>query len=84
MVTFTLHYKGKVCRFNEMENQYDSLLCLICDHFEVKGFGVCYGGGCCGTCGVLVLDNNGNKKLELSCEIRINRSLNGKIIIIDK
>ncbi|OQP59775.1 hypothetical protein A4R26_20480 [Niastella populi] len=84
MINFTIHFKGKVYRFCETADQYESLLSLICDHFYVKCFGVCYGGGCCGTCGVFVVDTNGNIKLELSCEIRINELLNNKIIIIDK
>lgn len=84
MIVISLHYKRKVYQFHTYEDEYDSLMCLISDHFPVRCFGVCYGGGCCGTCGVFVMDNQGSQKFELSCEIRIDAALNGKVFILEK
>lgn len=84
MIVITFHYKGKVYRHYISEHEYDSLMCLISDYFPLRCFGVCYGGGCCRTCGVLIMDNKGMQKFELSCEIRIDATLANNTVIIDR
>ena len=65
------------------EDQYESLMCLLSDYLPVSGFGICYGGGCCGTCGVEIREEcSGERKFTLSCEIKINAELANKKITV--
>lgn len=84
MIVVTVHYRGKVWKLQTTEEEYDSVMCLISEYIPVRCFGVCYGGGCCGTCGVLVMENDGSKKFGLSCEMKVTDSLNDKVVIVDR
>jgi len=65
------------------KDAYESLMSLISDYLPVSGFGICYGGGCCGTCGVEVREDcSGERKFTLSCEIKIDDELANKRIIL--
>ena len=82
-IKFTLVCQDKTFYIQAEKGQYESLMCLISDHFPVRGFGVCYGGGCCGTCGVQVCDAGSDKgKFILSCEIMIDEELANKKVSV--
>ena len=67
------------------ENEYESLMCLISETLPLRSFGICYGGGCCGTCGVIMIDNGtGYTKFVLACEIPINEKLENKAITVHR
>jgi hypothetical protein len=58
-------------------------MCLITTYFDISRFGICYGGGSCKTCGVLLKENNtAEKKFILSCEVKIDEELANKSVII--
>lgn len=80
-IIFTLVYRNKEYKMQTRKDQYRSLMCLISDHFSIAGFGICYGGGSCGTCGVEIKEKcTGTKKFVLSCEIMIDDDLVNKTI----
>ena len=65
------------------KDQYGSLMELISDHLPVSGFGICYGGGSCGTCGVEIKEDcSGERKFILSCEIKIDDDLANRTVNI--
>jgi hypothetical protein len=58
-------------------------MCLISEYVDIPGFGICYGGGCCKTCGVMIEEaNRSGKKFVLACEVRIDDELAGKSVTI--
>lgn len=78
-ILFTIIYEGKEYQMQTRQDQYESLMCLISDHLPVSGFGICYGGGSCGTCSVEIKENySKEKKFTLSCEIKIDDELANK------
>lgn len=82
-IIFTLEYEGTVSLIQTREDQYHSLMCLISDYLDISRFGICYGGGCCKTCGVIIKENcNSQKKFVLSCEVKIDDELANKSVII--
>ncbi len=75
-ILLAIGYQDKVYHLQTCKDQYDSLMALISDHFPVPGFGICYGGGSCGTCGVEIRQEcSGERKFTLSCEIKIDDEL---------
>lgn len=75
-IIFTVSLRGKEYRIQTRTQQYPSLMCLISDHFRISRFGICYGGGSCGTCGVEIKEKfTGKRKFTLSCEINIDEEL---------
>jgi hypothetical protein len=82
-IIFTLYYEGKTYQIQTREKQYGSLMCLLSENFNLKCFGVCYGGGCCGTCGVVISENAiGSGRFILSCEVQIDDEIANKVIRI--
>ena len=82
-ILFTIAFNGNEHQMQTREDQYKSLMCLISEHFRIARFGICYGGGSCGTCGVVIKDKfTGKKKFILSCEIKINEELVEKKVTI--
>jgi hypothetical protein len=79
-IRFTVIFRGKYLPVYTCSNEYDSLLSLISDLVSVSGFGVCYGGGSCGTCGVRISEQFADSKIVLSCETQISHELEQKII----
>ncbi len=59
--------------------QYQSLMTLIVDRFNLADFGLCCGMGSCGTCDVTI---NGIKVL--ACETAVDASLKNSVIRIHK
>jgi hypothetical protein len=58
-------------------------MCLISEYLDISRFGICYGGGSCKTCGVILKENGSSgKKFVLSCEVKIDDELAGKSVII--
>jgi hypothetical protein len=58
-------------------------MCLISEHLHISRFGICYGGGSCKTCGVILKERcSSGKKFILSCEVKIDDELAGKSVII--
>ena len=83
IIIFTIVHEGKTWQIQTREGMYDSLMCFISDHVPVSNFGICYGGGSCGTCGVEVKDDcNGARRFVPSCEIPINDEITNKTINI--
>ena len=75
-IIFTIAYLGKEFKMQAKKDQYESLMSLLSDLLPVSGFGICYGGGCCGTCGVEIMEEySGERKFTLSCEIKIDDEL---------
>jgi hypothetical protein len=75
-IIFTIAFRGKEHQLQTRTQQYQSLMCLISDHFRISRFGICYGGGSCGTCGVEIKEKfTGKRKFILSCEIKIDDEL---------
>ncbi len=82
-IIFTLSHEGRNCVIQTPKNKYESLMCLISDYIMLTRFGICYGGGSCNTCGVLLKEKGSpGKKFILSCEVKIDENLTGKSVII--
>jgi hypothetical protein len=82
-IIFTLHHEGAVSLIQTREDRYHSLMCLISEYLDIPRFGICYGGGSCKTCGVILRENcNSQKKFVLSCEVKIDDELANKSVII--
>jgi len=82
-IIFSLHYENSVSLIQTRKDQYHSLMCLISEYLDMSGFGICYGGGSCKTCGVILKeDHHSQKRFVLSCEIKIDDELAGKSVII--
>jgi hypothetical protein len=83
IIIFTISHEGREYQMQTNGDQYESLMSLISDHLPVSGFGICYGGGCCGTCGVEIREDcSGERKFTLSCEIKIDDELANKRIVV--
>lgn len=82
-INFTLYLEGERYQIKITEDEYNSLMCLISENFTRRNFGICYGGGCCGTCGVVITEAGTNsRKFTLSCEIRIDHELSDKVVTL--
>jgi hypothetical protein len=82
-IIFTLHYEGTATMIQTRENQYHSLMCLISEYLDISRFAICYGGGSCKTCGVILRENcNSQKKFVLSCEVKVDDELANQEVII--
>lgn len=82
-IIFSLCYEGTVSLIQTRNDRYDSLMCLINEYLNISRFGICYGGGSCKTCGVLIKENcKSEKKFILSCEVKIDEELANKSVII--
>ena len=82
-IIVAIYYEGKAYMLQTRAGQYGSLMCLISEHLPVRGFGVCYGGGSCGTCGVEIREEClGTRKFVLSCEIKLDDELANKTVNI--
>jgi hypothetical protein len=82
-IIFRLSYEGATSVIQTRKGQYDSLMCLISEYLNISRFGVCYGGGSCKTCGVILKENPGSeKKFVLACEVKIDDELANKSVII--
>lgn len=82
-IIFTLQYDGKIYQMQTREKKYDSLMCLLSEQFNLTRFGICYGGGCCGTCGVVISETAGNsRRFILSCEVQVDDEIANKVITI--
>jgi ferredoxin len=82
-IIFRLSYDGTTNVIQTHKDQYDSLMCLISEYLNISRFGVCYGGGSCKTCGVILKEShNFEKKFVLACEVKIDDELANKSVII--
>jgi hypothetical protein len=82
-IIFSLHHDSSVSLIQTREGQYQSLMCLISEYLDMPRFGICYGGGSCKTCGVILKGNcNSQKKFVLSCEVKIDDELANQSVII--
>ena len=82
-IFFTLNYEGRTYQIQTREDKYDSLMCLLSENFNLNCFGICYGGGCCKTCGVVISEPAaGSRKFILSCEVPIDDEIANKVISI--
>jgi ferredoxin len=82
-ILFEMVYEGKAFRVQTVPEEHSSLMALISEQLPVSGFGICYGGGSCGTCGVEIKDPHaGERKFTLSCEIPIDDELAGKTVTL--
>lgn len=82
-IIFTLNYEGKPYQIQTREGKHDSLMCLLSENFNLSSFGICYGGGCCGTCGVVISEKAiGSRKFVLSCEVQVDDGIANKEITI--
>jgi Na+-transporting NADH:ubiquinone oxidoreductase subunit NqrF len=80
-IRFIVVYDEENYQVQTWQDQYASLMSLLSDQFQMSGFGICGGGGSCGTCGVEIIENcSGQRKLTLSCEIEINDKLANQIV----
>jgi hypothetical protein len=80
-ISFVIIYEEKLYPVQTWEHEYDSLMCLISDLFPTHNFGICYGGGSCGTCGIRMkehISDAGN--FMPSCEVPVDTRLSGKIV----
>jgi len=58
-------------------------MCLISEYLHISRFGICYGGGTCKTCGVILKEScTSEKKFVLACEIKIDDELAGRSVIV--
>jgi ferredoxin len=82
-IIFRLSYDGATNVIQTHKDQYESLMCLISEYLNISRFGVCYGGGSCKTCGVILKEShNFEKKFVLACEVKIDDELANKSVII--
>ena len=73
--------EGRMYAMQTSEEKYDSLMCFLSENFPLPNFGVCYGGGCCKACGVVIRDkNSGAKKFVLSCELQVDDDIANKVV----
>ncbi len=83
IIVIILDHEGNTYQVQTREGEYESLMCLISEHLPLRSFGICYGGGCCGICGVMINDNDtGLKKFILSCEVQIDDEIANSVVTI--
>ena len=83
LIFFTVNFEGKAYQVQTSEGKYPSLMSLVSANFPVRSFGVCYGGGSCKTCGVVITEKHtGAKCFSLSCEIQIDDEIANKVIAV--
>lgn len=78
-IHFTILIDEAEFKIQTYPHQYQSLMTLISDRFNLADFGLCCGMGSCGTCDVKI-----NGLSVLACETAIDRSLSKSVIMIDK
>ncbi|HEV7331723.1 MAG TPA: hypothetical protein VGN63_11855 [Flavisolibacter sp.] len=83
LIYFTVNFERKAYQVQTSEGKYQSLMCLLSENFPVRSFGVCYGGGSCKTCGVVITEKHtGAKCFALSCEVQIDDEIANKVITV--
>jgi 2Fe-2S ferredoxin len=92
LICFSVIFENAEYRLSGYKNEYRSLMALLFDKLNAEDFGQCKGMGRCATCRVRIMSGGscrgGNgpeetvSQIRLSCQIMVDKSLDGARIII--